>query len=88
MGGLRGIPLLWTNKRYFVHNGEQFDAWSHHESTSAGSPGYSLHAFIKKTQQTPDSELKLARKRVKDDTSLDYLLLPLPGLAKPCPFFR
>ena len=24
-----------------------------------------LHAFIKKTQQTPDSELKLARKRLK-----------------------
>lgn len=25
-----------------------------------------LHAFIKKTQQTPDGELKLARKRLKD----------------------
>ena len=25
-----------------------------------------VHAFIKKTQQTPDKELKLARKRVKD----------------------
>lgn len=25
-----------------------------------------LHAFIKKSQQTPDSELKLARKRLKD----------------------
>ncbi len=25
-----------------------------------------LHAFIKKTQQTPDNELKLARKRLKD----------------------
>jgi phage-related protein len=25
-----------------------------------------LHAFIKKTQQTPDSELKLARKRLKE----------------------
>ena len=24
-----------------------------------------LHAFIKKTQQTPDNELKLARKRLK-----------------------
>ncbi len=25
-----------------------------------------LHAFIKKTQQTPDRELRLARKRLKD----------------------
>lgn len=25
-----------------------------------------LHAFIKKTQQTPDHELKLARKRLKE----------------------
>lgn len=25
-----------------------------------------VHAFIKKTQQTPDKELKLARKRMKD----------------------
>ena len=25
-----------------------------------------LHAFIKKSQQTPDNELKLARKRLKD----------------------
>ena len=25
-----------------------------------------LHAFIKKTQQTPDNELKLARKRLKE----------------------
>jgi phage-related protein len=25
-----------------------------------------LHAFIKKTQQTPDRELKLARKRQKE----------------------
>jgi phage-related protein len=25
-----------------------------------------LHAFIKKTQQTPDGELKLARKRLKE----------------------
>jgi phage-related protein len=25
-----------------------------------------LHAFIKKTQQTPDSELKTARKRLKE----------------------
>lgn len=25
-----------------------------------------VHAFIKKTQETPDRELKLARKRVKD----------------------
>jgi phage-related protein len=25
-----------------------------------------LHAFIKKTQQTPDRELKLARKRIKE----------------------
>jgi len=25
-----------------------------------------VHAFIKKTQQTPDRELKLARKRVKE----------------------
>lgn len=25
-----------------------------------------LHAFIKKTQQTPDKELKLARKRMKE----------------------
>ena len=25
-----------------------------------------VHAFIKKTQQTPDKELKLARKRAKD----------------------
>jgi phage-related protein len=25
-----------------------------------------LHAFIKKTQQTPDHELKLARKRMKE----------------------
>jgi phage-related protein len=25
-----------------------------------------LHAFIKKTQQTPDRELKLARKRMKE----------------------
>jgi len=25
-----------------------------------------VHAFIKKTQETPDKELKLARKRVKD----------------------
>lgn len=25
-----------------------------------------LHAFIKKTQQTPDKELKLARKRLKE----------------------
>jgi phage-related protein len=25
-----------------------------------------LHAFIKKTQQTPDRELKLARKRAKE----------------------
>ena len=25
-----------------------------------------LHAFIKKTQQTPDKDLKLARKRLKE----------------------
>ena len=25
-----------------------------------------LHAFIKKTQQTPDNELKMARKRLKE----------------------
>jgi phage-related protein len=25
-----------------------------------------LHAFIKKTQQTPDRELKLARKRLEE----------------------
>ena len=25
-----------------------------------------LHAFIKKTQQTPDRELKVARKRLKE----------------------
>jgi phage-related protein len=25
-----------------------------------------VHAFVKKTQQTPDQELKLARKRVKE----------------------
>jgi phage-related protein len=25
-----------------------------------------VHAFIKKTQETPDKELKLARKRVKE----------------------
>jgi len=25
-----------------------------------------LHAFIKKSQQTPDTELKLARKRLKE----------------------
>ena len=25
-----------------------------------------LHAFIKKSQQTPDNELKLARKRLKE----------------------
>jgi phage-related protein len=25
-----------------------------------------VHAFVKKTQQTPDKELKLARKRVKE----------------------
>jgi phage-related protein len=25
-----------------------------------------LHAFVKKSQQTPDRELKLARKRVKE----------------------
>jgi phage-related protein len=25
-----------------------------------------LHAFVKKTQQTPDRELKLARKRAKE----------------------
>jgi phage-related protein len=25
-----------------------------------------VHAFIKKTQQTPEKELKLARKRIKD----------------------
>jgi len=25
-----------------------------------------LHAFIKKTQQTPDRELKLARRRLKE----------------------
>jgi phage-related protein len=25
-----------------------------------------VHAFIKKTQQTPDRELKLARKRIKE----------------------
>jgi len=25
-----------------------------------------LHAFLKKTQQTPDRELKLARKRAKE----------------------
>lgn len=25
-----------------------------------------VHAFIKKTQQTPDKELKIARKRVKE----------------------
>jgi phage-related protein len=25
-----------------------------------------LHAFVKKTQQTPDSELKIAPKRVKE----------------------
>lgn len=25
-----------------------------------------LHAFVKKTQQTPDKELKLARKRMKE----------------------
>jgi phage-related protein len=27
-----------------------------------------VHAFIKKTQQTPDNELKLARKRMKELT--------------------
>jgi phage-related protein len=25
-----------------------------------------VHAFVKKTQQTPDQDLKLARKRVKE----------------------
>lgn len=25
-----------------------------------------LHAFIKKSQQTPDNELKMARKRLKE----------------------
>ncbi|MFT4195277.1 MAG: type II toxin-antitoxin system RelE/ParE family toxin [Ottowia sp.] len=25
-----------------------------------------MHAFIKKTQQTPDKDLRLARKRVKE----------------------
>jgi phage-related protein len=25
-----------------------------------------LHSFIKKTQETPDSEMKIARKRLKD----------------------
>jgi phage-related protein len=25
-----------------------------------------VHAFVKKTQQTPDKELKLARKRMKE----------------------
>ena len=25
-----------------------------------------VHAFIKKTQQTPDKDLKIARKRAKD----------------------
>ena len=28
-----------------------------------------LHAFIKKTQKTPDSELAIARKRLKELTS-------------------
>jgi phage-related protein len=28
-----------------------------------------LHAFIKKTQETPDRELKLARKRMKEATN-------------------
>jgi len=27
-----------------------------------------VHAFVKKTQQTPDKELKLARKRMKELT--------------------
>ncbi|MDD2918497.1 MAG: type II toxin-antitoxin system RelE/ParE family toxin [Rhodoferax sp.] len=25
-----------------------------------------LHSFVKKTQETPDAELRLARKRLKD----------------------
>ena len=32
----------------------------------AGKRVVVLHAFIKKTQQTPDHELKLARKRLKE----------------------
>lgn len=31
-----------------------------------GSRVVVLHAFIKKSQQTPDRELKLARKRMKE----------------------
>lgn len=31
-----------------------------------GGDLYALHGFIKKTQKTPDDELKLARKRMKE----------------------
>ena len=34
--------------------------------TMVGKRVVVLHAFIKKTQQTPDRELKLARKRLKE----------------------
>ena len=36
-----------------------------------------LHAFIKKTQQTPDSELKLARKRLKKISMADLKFKPV-----------
>jgi len=34
--------------------------------TVVGSEMVLLHAFIKKSQQTPDKELKLARQRMKE----------------------
>jgi phage-related protein len=35
-------------------------------SNSGGKRVVVLHAFIKKSQQTPDNELKMARKRLKE----------------------
>ena len=36
------------------------------ELAEAGRRVVIVHAFVKKSQQTPDRELKLARKRVKE----------------------
>jgi phage-related protein len=41
--------------------------------TMVGSEIVILHSFIKKTQETPDSELKTARKRLNLDSSVDRL---------------
>jgi phage-related protein len=34
--------------------------------TQVGRSIVVLHSFVKKTQETPDAELRLARKRLKD----------------------